>query len=84
MAELIFILGGARSGKTTYARELILETGWPFLNADEIAKGMSEGADLSKVRLQAGRKFLKEIDEWIAEEKSFILETTLSGKYLKD
>ncbi|MCX7046843.1 MAG: zeta toxin family protein [Candidatus Sumerlaeota bacterium] len=84
MKEAIIIAGPNGSGKTTFASELILETGWPFMNADEIAKGMADGADFSKVRLRAGRKFLKEIGEWIAKEKSFILETTMSGKYLKD
>ena len=51
MKELI-ILGGANgSGKTTFSKQILAETGFNFLNADEIEK------ELSVSKLQAGKEF---------------------------
>ena len=76
MKELI-ILGGANgSGKTTFSKQILAETGFKFLNADEIEK------ELSVSKLQAGKEFFKRLDDFIATETSFVLESTLSGNYL--
>jgi len=78
MKELI-ILGGANgSGKITSSKQILAETGFLFLNADEIEK------ELAVSKLQAGKEFFKRLDEFISTERSFVLESTLSGNYLID
>lgn len=80
--KVIYIIAGANgSGKTTFAKELIKEVPLPFLNADEIAIELSP-QHLEKVRIQAGKMFLEKIKEYIACHKSFVVETTLAGRYL--
>ncbi len=77
MKELI-ILGGANgSGKTTFSKQILAETNFQFLNADEIEK------ELAFSKLQAGKEFFKRIDFFFLENTSFVLESTLSGNYLK-
>lgn len=69
------------AGKTTFAKAF-LTTQFPvsprFLNADEIARGLSPLAPES-VALKAGRLLLEEIDGCINNGVSFALESTLSG-----
>ena len=50
-----------------------------FLNADEIARGLSP-FDPAEVAFKAGRLLLSELDEQIRSRNSFALESTLSGK----
>lgn len=77
------IAGPNGSGKTTFAREFIKETRLPFVNADEIAISLSP-KNLEKVRVRAGKIFFQNIENLIAEKSSFVVETTLSGKYFID
>lgn len=78
----IFLIGGPNgAGKTTFARE-ILTTDLKelrFLNADEIARGLSP-FDPDRVARKAGRILLEEIDEAIGNAGDFALESTLSGR----
>jgi len=73
--------GSNGAGKTTFARAF-LTTQFPvsprFLNADEIARGLSPLSPES-VALKAGRLLLGEIDGCLASGVSFALESTLSG-----
>lgn len=76
MKELI-ILGGANgSGKTTFSKQILAETGFKFLNADEIEK------ELAVSKLHAGKEFFSRLENFISTDESFVLESTLSGKYL--
>lgn len=78
---MIFLIGGCNgAGKTTFARRLLPVEGVDlFLNADEIARGLSPlKPELAAFR--AGRLLLEEARRLIAEKKSFGLESTLSGK----
>ncbi|MBC8111028.1 MAG: AAA family ATPase [Verrucomicrobia bacterium] len=56
MKELIIIGGANGSGKTTFAKELIKETGYYFLNADEIESKL-EAPKSPVTQVKAGRLF---------------------------
>jgi predicted ABC-type ATPase len=76
MQELI-ILGGANgSGKTTFSKQLLAESGYKFLNADEIEK------ELACSKLQAGKEFFMRLEKFLSTKTIFVLESTLSGNYL--
>jgi predicted ABC-type ATPase len=77
----LYLIGGCNgAGKTTFARRLLPMEGVElFLNADEIARGLSPlKPELAAVR--AGRLLLENVEALIAKKKSFGLESTLSGK----
>lgn len=78
---MLYVIGGCNgAGKTTFARELLPRIGVKrFLNADEIARGLSP-LDPQALRLRAGRLLLSELRELIARGETFGLESTLSGR----
>jgi len=80
--ELIIIGGANGSGKTTFAIPYIKELKYDFLNADEIAKGLKEKG-LENPLIKAGRIFFTRLNEYIEEERNFVVETTMSGNYVK-
>ncbi len=68
------------AGKTTWTRALLHESPeLVFHNADLIADEMAPGRPESAA-LEAGRRMLVDIDASLLEGKSFVLETTLSGR----
>lgn len=81
MTPVLCILGGCNgAGKTTLARELLPRLGvMRFLNADEIARGLSP-LDPSLCAFKAGRLLLQEARALIQAKTSFAIESTLSGK----
>ena len=81
MKPTLCILGGCNgAGKSTLARRLLPMLGiHRFLNADEIAKGLSP-VDPSLAAFKAGRLLLEEARELIAAGSSFAIESTLSGR----
>jgi predicted ABC-type ATPase len=81
MPATLCIIGGCNgAGKTTLARELLPRLGlMRFLNADEIARGLSP-LDPSLVAFKAGRLVIEEARSLISAGSSFALESTLSGK----
>jgi len=82
MMKILYIIAGANgSGKTTFAISFAKLNNLKFINADEIAKEYDPN-DIQKYKVKAGKKFFEELEKSLNESKSFIIETTLSGKYL--
>ncbi|MDO5566712.1 MAG: AAA family ATPase [Planctomycetia bacterium] len=77
------MLGGANgSGKSTLANVLLKKYPVEFLNADEIAKEYSVENLPEAVQRLAGREYIKRKKMLFQQNKSFILETTLSGRII--
>src|SRR6267154_4272810 len=77
----IYLIGGCNgAGKTTFAKEFLPNIGViRFLNADEIARGLSP-LKPEAVAFKAGRLFLSELRESLYRKETFALESTLSGR----
>ncbi len=81
MPSLYVIAGPNGAGKTTFIKRFapreiaVLD----FLNADEIARGLSPLAP-ERAQFEAGRMVLSRFDQFIREKRDFCLETTLSGR----
>lgn len=81
MKHLYIISGSNGAGKTTASYTILpdmLECN-EFVNADEIAKGLSP-FNPEKEAIQAGRLMLERINHLIASEQDFAFETTLATK----
>ncbi len=81
----IYLIAGCNgAGKTTFAKEFLPSIGViRFLNADEIARGLSP-LKPEAVAFKAGKLLLSELRELIDRRETFALESTLSGKtYVK-
>jgi predicted ABC-type ATPase len=77
----LLLIGGCNgAGKTTFARRLLPAEGIDrFLNADELARGLSP-LKPELMAMRAGRLLLEEAHRLIAAKSSFGLESTLSGR----
>jgi predicted ABC-type ATPase len=78
----VIVLGGVNgAGKTTSSRGLLAEqlTVTSFVNADEIARGLSAFAPQAAA-FAAGRVMLQRINELTDERENFAFETTLAGR----
>lgn len=79
----LYIIAGANgSGKSTLAYQLLPVKNLEFLNADDIAKQINPN-NIDKVKITAGKEYFKKLDTFFNSEKSFIIETTLSGHTLE-
>lgn len=77
--KLLYIIAGANgSGKSTLAEVLLKEKHLEFLNADEIAKKIAPNA-IHSVPISAGKIYFKQLNEYFKNNKSFAVESTLSG-----
>ena len=85
MPKVIIIAGPNGAGKTTFARSYLPNEAQtiPFVNADLIAAGLSP-FDPGLANVAAGKIMLARIDALASEGVDFAIETTLSGKWLKD
>lgn len=79
--NLYIIAGCNGAGKTTASYTILPEilNCKEFVNADEIAKGLSPFQP-EKVSFEAGRIMLHRINELLQKESDFAFETTLSAK----
>jgi predicted ABC-type ATPase len=77
---LYLFTGSNGAGKTTFARAYLrqIEPIPRFLNADEIARGLSP-LDPERIAVRAGKLLLREIQGCIKSRKPFGLESILSG-----
>lgn len=81
----IYIIAGCNgAGKTTASYTILPEilNCKEFVNADEIAKGLSPFQP-EKVAFESGRIMLERIDVLLSSDESFAFETTLSTKTYK-
>lgn len=87
--RLVLFAGPNGSGKTTLTKQISKHNILPklYLNPDDIAREMNP-ADPWKVRIAAGRKALELRKSYLEDNKSFVIETTLSGvselSFIKD
>jgi predicted ABC-type ATPase len=81
MKKIYIIAGPNGAGKTTASYTILPEIFdcHEFVNADEIAKGLSP-FNPEGVGLQAGRLMIQRINELIEKGKTFAFETTLATK----
>ena len=78
----IYVIAGCNgAGKTTFAKEFLPKEVkcLRFLNADEIARGLSPFKP-SAGAVRAARLLITQVDECLRGRDTFALETTLSGK----
>ena len=78
----IYLIAGCNgAGKTTFAKEFLPKEVkcLRFLNADEIARGLSP-LKPSAGAVQAARLLLAQVDQCLRRRETFALESTLSGK----
>lgn len=81
-APRITVVGGPNgAGKTTFVRAYLEEYPEPYLSADAIAAELRPEA-VEEVAVAAGRLFVEQIVDHIRDRKSFIVESTLSGRTL--
>jgi predicted ABC-type ATPase len=81
MPSLYIIAGPNGAGKTTFVRDFLRFdfAVFDFLNADEIARGLSPLAP-ERAQFEAGRIMLERVRRFIGEGRGFAMETTLSGR----
>ena len=83
MSKNVMIIAGPNgSGKTTFVSEYLRDSEMSvYISADAIAERLvSRPEEMDSVKIQAGRLFIKEIQELIEAGTDFIVEVTLSGK----
>ena len=85
MKRLFIVSGCNGAGKTTASYTILPELldCEEFVNADEIAKGLSP-FNPDSTSIQAGRLMLNRINDLIEKEEDFAFETTLSTKSYKN
>ena len=82
MRKSLYIISGCNgAGKTTASYTVLPEVldCKEFVNADEIARGLSP-FNPESVAIEAGRLMLHRIEELLAKDETFALETTLATK----
>ena len=86
MAKNLYIISGCNgAGKTTASYTVLPEILGckEFVNADEIARGLSP-FNAASVAIEAGRLMLQRIEDLLTRDESFSIETTLATRsYVK-
>ncbi|MBQ6651768.1 MAG: zeta toxin family protein [Prevotella sp.] len=82
MGKNLYIISGCNgAGKTTASYTVLPEilNCREFVNADEIARGLSP-FNPESMAIEAGRLMLKRIEELLSRDETFSIETTLAAK----
>ena len=82
MSKNLYIISGCNgAGKTTASYTVLPEVldCKEFVNADEIARGLSP-FNSESVAIEAGRLMLQRIEDLLAKDETFSIETTLATK----
>ncbi len=77
--QMIVVGGPNGAGETTFVKRAMIERAFPYIGADKIAADLSPN-DPTAAAFDAGREFIHQVDEAIQGGRSFIVETTLSGR----
>ena len=76
----VIVAGPNGAGKTTFVSEYLPVSGAEYISADAIAASLvSTPNEFDRIRIRAGRLFLKRIQCLIQEEANLIIEVTLAG-----
>lgn len=75
----VVVAGPNGAGKTTFAKEYLKDYSYDYLSADEIADEIGPGR-LEDLRIQAGRLFFQRVAAQIDQGRSFLVESSLSGR----
>ena len=79
----LIILGGANgSGKTTLAREFAAVENFDYLGADDIACELNRNNPEAEA-ISAARVFSQRLDDYLEDQRSVLVESTLSGLSLR-
>jgi predicted ABC-type ATPase len=77
--ELLVVGGPNGAGKSTLITGLLSDEARPYLSADKIALELTIPEPLS-LQFAAGEEFLRQCENQLTRDESFIIETTLSGR----
>jgi predicted ABC-type ATPase len=80
--KLVIVAGPNGAGKTTFVKDYLQVYPYTYLSADAIAAELSPGQP-SLARIEAGREFSRRVKEGIAAGEDLILESTLSGRSVR-
>jgi predicted ABC-type ATPase len=81
--ELIVVGGPNGAGKSTFVRTLLSERPCPYLSADLIATEFPHLDPMSQ-QMATGREFHRRLEEQLSKNDDFVVETTLSGRSMRD
>jgi predicted ABC-type ATPase len=80
--RLIIVGGPNGAGKTTFAQGYLQVYPYKYLSADALAAELSPEQP-SLARIEAGRKFSRQVKEGLSAGEDLILESTLSGQSIR-
>jgi predicted ABC-type ATPase len=81
--ELIVVAGPNGAGKSTFVARFLKERSCPYHCADSIATEFSQLDPVSQ-QVAAGREFMRRIEDQLSRDEDFVIETTLSGRTLRN
>jgi predicted ABC-type ATPase len=80
--RLVIVAGPNGAGKTTFARAYLQVYAYKYLSADALAAELSPEQP-SLARIEAGREFSRKVKESISAGEDLIVESTLSGRSMR-